>query len=60
MGYFDTSILASHTLEEFKSAVNRKHWNLFHTAPIPDEYKSKISYIPNIMPVTTLQLAALV
>ncbi len=47
MGYFDTSILASHTLEEFKSAVNRKHWNLFHTAPIPDEYKSKISYIPN-------------
>lgn len=47
MGYFDTSILASHTLEEFKSAVNRKHWNLAQIAPIPDEYKSKISYIPN-------------
>jgi hypothetical protein len=47
MSYFDTSILASNTFEEFKSAVNRKHWNLFQSCPIPDEYKSKISYIPN-------------
>lgn len=47
MGYFDTSILASNTFEEFKSAVERKHWNLFHIAPIPEKYKNRISYIPN-------------
>lgn len=47
MSYFNTSILASNTMEEFKSAVRRKHWNLFYNYYIPNEYKSKISYIPN-------------